>query len=55
MKVYNLRHSFGSTLASKGVDIRTIEALIATQAPDHDRTEYVAYSPLFPLGSRRGR
>jgi integrase len=42
--MYNLRHSFGTTLASSGVDVRTIQALMR-----HDRLttteQYLAYSP----------
>ena len=44
IKMYNLRHSFGTTLASNGVDVRTIQALMR-----HDRLstteQYVAYAP----------
>jgi integrase len=43
IKMYNLRHSFGTTLARSGVDIRTIQALMR-----HDRLstteQYMAYS-----------
>jgi hypothetical protein len=42
--MYNLRHSFGTTLARSGVDVRTIQALMR-----HDRLttteQYMAYSP----------
>jgi hypothetical protein len=42
--MYNLRHSFGTTLARNGVDIRTVQALMR-----HDRLstteQYMAYSP----------
>jgi integrase len=42
--MYNLRHSFGTTLASSGVDVRTIQALMR-----HDRLttteQYLAYAP----------
>jgi integrase len=44
IEMYNLRHSFGTTLARNGVDIRTIQALMR-----HDRLstteQYMAYSP----------
>ena len=44
IKMYNLRHSFGTTLARNGVDIRTVQALMR-----HDRLntteQYMAYSP----------
>src|SRR4029077_6116604 len=44
IKMYNLRHSFGTTLASNGVDVRTIQALMR-----HDRLstteQYMAYAP----------
>jgi hypothetical protein len=42
--MYNLRHSFGTTLASRGMDVRTIQALMR-----HDRIttteQYMAYRP----------
>jgi hypothetical protein len=42
--MYNLRHSFGTTLARRGVDVRTIQALMR-----HDRLttteQYMAYRP----------
>lgn len=44
IKMYNLRHSFGTTLARRGVDVRTIQALMR-----HDRLttteQYMAYRP----------
>jgi hypothetical protein len=44
IKMYNLRHSFGTTLAQRGVDVRTIQALMR-----HDRIttteQYMAYRP----------
>jgi site-specific recombinase XerD len=44
IKMYNLRHSFGTTLASRGMDVRTIQALMR-----HDRIttteQYMAYRP----------
>ncbi len=44
IRMYNLRHSFGTTLARNGVDVRTIQALMR-----HDRLstteQYMAYSP----------
>lgn len=44
IRMYNLRHSFGTTLARNGIDIRTVQALMR-----HDRLstteQYMAYSP----------
>jgi integrase len=44
IKQYNLRHSFGTTLAQRGVDVRTIQALMR-----HKRIttteQYMAYRP----------
>jgi site-specific recombinase XerD len=44
IKMYNLRHSFGTSLAATGIDVRTIQALMR-----HDRLttteQYMAYMP----------
>jgi integrase len=54
IKMYNLRHSFGTTLARSGIDIRTIQALIR-----HDRLstteQYMAYSPRPDLAAQIAR
>ena len=54
IKMYNLRHSFGTTLARNGVDIRTIQALMR-----HDRLstteQYMAYSPRPDLAEQLAR
>lgn len=51
---YNLRHSFGTTLARNGVDIRTVQALMR-----HDRLttteQYMAYSPRPDLADQIAR
>jgi integrase len=51
IKMYNLRHSFGTTLASRGMDVRTIQALMR-----HDRIttteQYMAYRPQPELASQ---
>lgn len=51
IKMYNLRHSFGTTLARKGVDVRTIQALMR-----HERIttteQYMAYRPSPSLPAR---
>jgi len=54
LKMYNLRHSFGTSLASKGVDIRTIQALMRHK---HLSTteQYVAYSPRPELANQIAR
>jgi integrase len=44
IKMYNLRHSFGTSLASKGVDVRTIQALMR-HARLTTTEQYMAYSP----------
>ncbi len=54
IKMYNLRHSFGTTLARSGVDLRTIQALMR-----HDRLstteQYMAYSPRPDLAAQIAR
>jgi integrase len=49
--MYNARHSFGTSLARSGVDVRTISALMR-----HDRLstteQYMAYAPQPELASR---
>ena len=54
IKMYNLRHSFGTTLARNGIDIRTIQALMR-----HDRLstteQYMAYSPRPDLADQIAR
>jgi integrase len=44
IRMYNLRHSFGTSLAAKGVDVRTIQALMRHK---HLNTteQYMAYRP----------
>jgi integrase len=44
IKMYNLRHSFGTSLAAKGVDVRTIQALMR-HARMNTTEQYMAYSP----------
>jgi integrase len=50
IKMYNLRHSFGTRLAARGVDVRTIQALMR-----HTRLstieQYMAYAPRPELAS----
>ena len=51
IRMYNLRHSFGTTLARGGVDVRTIQALMR-----HKRLttteQYMAYRPQPELANR---
>ena len=51
IKMYNLRHSFGTRLAAKGVDVRTIQGLMR-----HTRLstteQYMAYAPRPELASQ---
>jgi integrase len=44
IKQYNLRHSFGTSLAAKNVDVRTIQALMR-HARLSTTEQYMAYSP----------
>jgi integrase len=44
IKMYNLRHSFGTSLAAKGVDVRTIQALMR-HARLNTTEQYMAYAP----------
>jgi integrase len=54
IRMYNLRHSFGTALARAGVDVRTIQALMR-----HDRLttteQYMAYRPRHELASQIAR
>lgn len=44
IKMYNLRHSFGTTLARRGVDVRTIQALMRHKRMN-TTGQYMAYRP----------
>jgi integrase len=44
IKMYNLRHSFGTRLAARGVDVRTIQALMR-HARLTTTEQYMAYAP----------
>jgi integrase len=44
IKMYNLRHSFGTRLAANGVDVRTIQALMR-HARLNTTEQYMAYAP----------
>ena len=44
IKMYNLRHSFGTSLAAKGVDVRTIQGLMR-HARLNTTEQYMAYAP----------
>jgi integrase len=54
IRMYNLRHSFGTTRARNGIDIRTVQALMR-----HDRLstteQYMAYSPRPDLAEQIAR
>jgi integrase len=54
IRMYNLRHSFGTMLARNGMDIRTVQALMR-----HDRLstteQYMAYSPRPDLAEQIAR
>jgi integrase len=44
IRMYNLRHSFGTSLAAEGVDVRTIQALMR-HARLTTTEQYMAYAP----------
>jgi integrase len=54
IRMYNLRHSFGTSLAAGGVDVRTIQALMRHK---HLNTteQYMAYRPQPELASQMTR
>jgi integrase len=54
IKMYNLRHSFGTGLAAKGVDIRTIQGLMRHKRLNTTE-QYMAYSPRPELASQIAR
>ncbi len=54
IKMYNLRHSFGTGLAREGVDIRTIQALMR-HARITTTEQYMAYAPQPDLANRLTR
>lgn len=51
IKMYNLRHSFGTRLAAKGVDRRTIQALMRHKRMSTTE-QYMAYAPRPELASQ---
>ena len=54
IKMYNLRHSFGTSLAAKGVDVRTIQALMR-HARLNTTEQYMAYAPRPELANQIAR
>jgi integrase len=44
IKMYNLRHSFGTSLAAEGIDVRTIQALMRHKRMNTTE-QYMAYAP----------
>ena len=54
IKQYNLRHSFGTSLAAKGVDVRTIQALMR-HARLTTTEQYMAYAPRPELANQIAR
>jgi len=54
IKMYNLRHSFGTSLAAKGVDVRTIQGLMR-HARLNTTEQYMAYAPRPELANQIAR
>ncbi len=54
IRMYNLRHSFGTSLAANGVDVRTIQALMR-HSRMNTTEQYMAYSPRPELASQIAR
>jgi integrase len=54
IKMYNLRHSFGTSLAAKGIDVRTIQGLMR-HARLNTTEQYMAYSPRPELAAQIAR
>jgi integrase len=54
IKMYNLRHSFGTGLAANGVDVRTIQGLMR-HARLNTTEQYMAYSPRPDLANQIAR
>jgi integrase len=54
IKMYNLRHSFGTSLAANGIDVRTIQGLMR-HARLNTTEQYMAYSPRPELASQIAR
>ena len=54
IKQYNLRHSFGTSLAAKGVNVRTIQALMR-HARLTTTEQYMAYAPRPELANQIAR
>jgi integrase len=54
IKMYNLRHSFGTSLAAKGIDVRTIQGLMRHKRLNTTE-QYMAYAPRPELASQIAR
>jgi integrase len=54
IKMYNLRHSFGTSLAAKGIDVRTIQALMRHKRMNTTE-QYMAYAPRPGLANQIAR